>query len=79
MTCIYSKNLGLNTPNYPAGGSYCRVVIVSDETPASLTIDGSDVDGLSDADVIAVGSVLITPDKNYIAFEDGVFTEKGAA
>ena len=53
-----------------------RTVIVADETPASLTITGADVDGMQDNDVLAVGSVLITPDKNYIAFADGVFTQK---
>ena len=76
MTCIYSNNLGLNDPLNPAAGSRCRVVIVADETPASLEIDGSDVDEMGEYDVIAVGSVLITPGKNYIAFEDGTFTEK---
>jgi hypothetical protein len=53
-----------------------RVVLLSAETPASLTITGADVEGLNSGDVIAMGSVLITPDANYIAFEDGVFTEK---
>lgn len=54
-----------------------RVVLLSSETPASLEITGADVEGLNDDDVIAAGSVLITPSKNYIAFEDGVFTQKG--
>ncbi len=53
-----------------------RVVLLSDETPASLTITGADVPGLNNDDVIAAGSVLITPSANYIAFEDGAFTEK---
>lgn len=54
-----------------------RVVLLSGETPASLTVTGADVAGLNSDDVIAVGSVLITPGANYIAFADGVFTEKG--
>lgn len=54
-----------------------RVVLLSSETPASLEITGADVEGLNDDDVIAAGSVLITPGANYIAFEDGVFTQKG--
>lgn len=58
------------------GGQKLRVVLLSSTTPDSLTIDGSDVDGMADNDVIAVGSILITPSINYIAFEDGVFTEK---
>lgn len=53
-----------------------RVVLLSSTAPASLNVTGADVDLLSADDVIATGSVLITPSKNYIAFEDGVFTEK---
>lgn len=53
------------------------VTIVSDTTPSSLTITGADVDGLKDDYVIAAGSVLVTPDENYIAFADGEFTQKG--
>jgi len=53
-----------------------RVTVLSSTTPASLTITGADVDGLPDDYVLAAGSVLVTPDKNYIAFADGVFAEK---
>ena len=52
-------------------------VLLADSTPASLTIDGSDVTGVADDFVFAAGSVLVTPSANYIAFADGVFTEKG--
>lgn len=52
------------------------VLTVSSTTPASLTITGADVDGLPSDYVLATGSVIVTPEKNYIAFEDGVFTEK---
>lgn len=41
-----------------------QVVVLSDETPASLTITGADVDGLPDDYVLAAGSVLVTPSKN---------------
>jgi len=61
----------------PNGTEAKRVVLLSSETPASLEITGADVEGLNDDDVIAAGSVLITPSANYIAFEDGVFTQKG--
>ena len=54
-----------------------RVVLLSSTTPASMNVTGADVDLLSADDVIATGSVLITPEANYIAFEDGVFTQKG--
>ena len=60
----------------PDGSIAKRCVLLSSTTPDSLTIDGGDVEGMNDDDVIATGSVLITPDANYIAFEDGVFTEK---
>ena len=50
--------------------------LVSTTTPASLEISGADVDGLEDDLVLAAGSVLIASAKNYIALEDGVFTEK---
>ena len=77
MKCIYSEVLG-SEPNPAAPfGLVVRAIILSEDTPASLTIDGSDVDGLGDADIIAAGSVLVTASANYIAFEDGVFTQKG--
>ena len=60
----------------PDGSEAKRVVLLSDSTPSSLAITGADVEGLNASDVIAAGSVLITPGANYIAFEDGVFTEK---
>lgn len=60
-----------------AGKDWWRVIIVSDTTPDSFELDGSDVDGMADDAGIAAGSVLITPSSNYIAFEDGVFTAKG--
>ena len=76
MICIASDNLGpVSSLHVP--GSYVRAVILASDTPASLTIDGSDVDGLDDADILAPGSIIIAPSKNYIAFEEGVFTEKG--
>ena len=53
-----------------------QAVLLSPDTPASLTIDGSDVEGVPDDYVFAAGSELITPDADYIAFEDGVFTQK---
>ena len=61
----------------PDGAVTKRVVLLSDSAPASLTVTGADVPGLNAGDVIAAGSVLIAPGANYIAFADGVFTEKG--
>ena len=47
-----------------------RAVILSDQTPASLKINGSDVDGLADDMKLAAGSMIIAPDADYIAFEE---------
>ena len=55
------------------------VTVLSEDTPAKLTIDGSDVTGLDSDYVLAAGSVIISPDADYIAFTDGVFTEKTPA
>lgn len=51
-------------------------ILVCTETPASLEITGADVNGLAADIVIAAGSVLLAPETNYIAFEDGTFLEK---
>lgn len=77
MKCIYSEVLG-SEPNPAAPfGLVVRAIILSEEEPNSLEITGADVDGLGDKDIIAAGSVLVTASANYIAFEDGVFTQKG--
>jgi len=54
-----------------------RLTLLADEAPSSLTMTGADVPGLNADDVIAAGSVLITPAANFIAFTDGAFTQKG--
>ena len=61
----------------PDGSIAKRVVLLASDTPSSLSMTGADVPGLNNDDVIAAGSVIIAPSKNYIAFEDGTFTEKG--
>lgn len=77
MKCIYSEVLG-SEPNPAAPfGLVVRAIILSEDEPDSLEITGADVDGLGDKDIIAAGSVLVTASANYIAFEDGVFTQKG--
>lgn len=53
-------------------------ILLSSGTPASLEITGADVDGLPSTYVLATGSLLVTPAANYLAFEDGVFTQLGA-
>ena len=79
MKCIYSEVLG-SEPNPAAPfGLVVRAIIVSEEEPESLEITGADVEGLGDKDIIATGSVLITPDTNYIAVEDGVFMAKSGS
>ena len=46
-----------------------RAVILSDDTPASLKINGGDVTGLNSGHILAAGSMIITPSADYIAFE----------
>ena len=75
MICISAEILGLRDSIV---GSVVRATILSEDTPASLTIDGSDVDGLGDNDVLAPGSKIITPTTEYVAFEEGTFTQMGA-
>lgn len=74
MKAVHAAVISNTAPEVP--GYRVMAVILADEAPASLEITGADVDGLNDDDVIAAGSVLITPSENYIAFEDGVFTLK---
>ena len=50
--------------------------ISSETTPAELTITGADVENMTDGDILAAGSVIITPSENFYAFEDGTFTQK---
>lgn len=58
-------------------GDRWQAVLVSDEEPENLELSGVDVEGMNNSDILAVGSVLVTPSKDYIAMEDGVFTQKG--
>ena len=66
MKAIYSKHV-----YYADGSEYVRSVILADDTPASLTIDGSDVEGVNDDSIFAAGSVIIAPAANYVCCEDG--------
>ena len=59
------------------GHKWWRVVLTATEAPDSLQLTGADVDGMDDNIRFESGSVLLTPSSNYIAFEDGVFTQKG--
>ena len=49
------------------GDGVVKALILADDTPSSLTIDGSDVEGL-EYEQLAAGSMIITPDDDYIAF-----------
>lgn len=77
MISISSEILGPRSPLPGVLGSVVRAVILSEDTPNSLAITGADVDGLGDDDVIAVGSRLITPYGEYLAFSEGEFTKLG--
>lgn len=68
INCIYAEPVIPNTKRM-------RALLMSSETPSSLTITGADVEGMQDDDIIAIGSVLRTPEKTYAAFVDGTLTE----
>lgn len=72
IVCVKDELVSINTN----GVKTKRVVLLSDSVPSSLTLTGADVEGMDDTDIIAVGSTLIIPDKNYMTFSTGVFTEK---
>lgn len=72
IICVKEELVSINTN----GVKTKRVVLLSNSAPSSLTLTGADVEGMDDTDIIAVGSTLIIPDKNYMTFSDGVFTEK---
>lgn len=57
-------------------GERWLVVLASNNTPASLVIDGSDIRGMQDNATIAAGSIMLAPGKTYVAYEDGVFQER---
>ena len=63
--------------NKTEDGDRWQAVLVSDEEPENLELSGVDVEEMNNSDILAVGSVLVTPSKDYIAMEDGVFTQKG--
>lgn len=77
MTIRYCPNSGIRT--YRGDGTaVIQCVLLCDETPTAerLELTGADVEGLNSGEIICAGSVLITPEANYIAFTDGVFTKK---
>ena len=59
-----------------AAGDWYLAVMTATEEPSSGTITGADVEGANDDDRFAAGSVIIMPDGNWIAFEDGEFSAK---
>lgn len=54
-------------------------VIVHDSELDKYDLTGADVDGMEDDDRIAAGSLIATPTANYIAFQDGIFTQSELA
>ena len=76
MICTKAEFLGFRVPQ---PGSILRAEILSENTPESLEISGSDVENMNDNDVLAPGSRIITPTAEYLAFEEGVFTQLSAS
>lgn len=50
-------------------------VLLAEEEPESLELSGADTESLPDDYVFEIGSLLVTPSANYLAFEQGVFTK----
>lgn len=61
------------------GHEWWLCVIVHDQELDKYDLNGSDVDGMNDDDLIAAGSLIATPTANYIAFTDGIFTQSELA
>lgn len=64
--------------NRPKDEDWFICTIIGDEDIDNAYITGADVIGMNDEDRIAVGSVILTPSARYVAFEDEMFTQKGA-
>lgn len=73
LRVIYSQKV----TDRPESEDWHKVLIVGDEDIDTSYITGADVEGMSDDDRLAVGSVIITPTAKYVAFEDETFTQKG--
>jgi len=71
MTIISQERKSFKTGDLP-GSVY--VVLYNATAPSSLSMDGEDI-GLTDGDEIAVGSMLLTPEKRYIYGDAGAFVE----
>lgn len=55
------------------GRKWWRVILTAMETPEKLILSGADVDGMDDSIGFESGSVLITPDGEFVACEDENF------
>lgn len=64
--------------NRPENEDWFICTIIGDEDIDTSYITGADVLGMNAEDRIAVGSVILTPNARYVAFEDENFTQKGA-
>lgn len=52
-------------------GRVVKGMIYADSMPATLPTDGTDIDGLSSKDTLAVGSILIAPSAKKMLFPGG--------
>lgn len=50
-------------------------LLSSTEPVTTLPTSGADIEGAADDVIIARGSVLMTPDKKYFAYDDNAFQE----
>lgn len=50
-------------------------LLASTEAPSSLPTSGADIEGAGPDAIIARGSVLMTPQAKYFAYDDNAFQE----
>lgn len=70
MKIIAAEKVTMTQP-----GDWYLCIIANESELDTFAFTGADVEGMGDDDLIAPGSIVITPTANYIAFEGGIFTQ----
>lgn len=58
-----------------AQGEWWRIIAVNEAELDKFDLTGADIDGMEDSQLIAEGSIILTPTANYVTFEGGQFTQ----
>lgn len=76
----YVRNSGVFSRN-STGENVVVCVLMSSENvnDSSLEITGEDVNGLENNVIIGAGTSLLAPNKNLIAYQDGVLSERASS